>query len=233
MQRIGQRVLPVSRACSFREPRQQQTEHAELFVERRVAQLGGAYLFPCAVCDFVYAVDLAVFRVKLKVIREIRRDLRQLKILLDDLTVYRNAERFAGLHHFRQILPAARGDELNAVRRRFHAVEIVAPDFQIGQDRAVNAAFSGVFLPDAEILLDVDFLDAVERHNVKFAHGFVIFGRIACRHDHPALRKLLIAEGLALQELKHHRRQRFRNAVDLVEEQNALGNARALDLAVD
>ena len=97
----------------------------------------------------------------------------------------------------------------------------------------MNAAFSGVFLPDAEILLDVDFLDAVERHNVKFAHGFVVFGRIACRHDHPALRKLLIAEGLALQELKHHRRQRFRNAVDLVEEQNALGNARALDLAVD
>ena len=97
----------------------------------------------------------------------------------------------------------------------------------------MNAAFSGVFLPDAEVLLDVDLFHAVERHNVKFAHGFIVLGRISGRHDHPSCRELLIAERFALQKLEHHRRQRLRDAVDLVEEQDALGNARALDLAVD
>ncbi len=64
----------------------------------------------------------------------------------------------------------------------------------------MNAAFSGVFLPDAEVLLDVDLFHAVERHNVKFAHGFIVLGRISGRHDHPSCRELLIAERFALQK---------------------------------
>ena len=73
----------------------------------------------------------------------------------------------------------------------------------------MDAAPVGVFLPDREVLLDVDALDAVERDHVELAHGFVVFGRVAGRHDHPAVRQALVAEGFALQKLQHHGRERF------------------------
>ena len=69
------------------------------------------------------------------------------------------------------------------------------------------------------------FFDAVECYHVKFPHGFVVFRRISRCYDHPSGRQLLIAEGLALQELQHHRRERLGNTVDLIEEQNALFDA--------
>ena len=49
-----------------------------------------------------------------------------------------------------------------------------------------------------QIREDKDALDAVERDHVKVAHGAVILRGIARRDDQPALRKLLVAEGLAL-----------------------------------
>ena len=97
----------------------------------------------------------------------------------------------------------------------------------------MHAAAVGIFFPDAVVLLHIDALDAVERDHVELAHGLVVFGRVARRNDHPALGQALVAEGLALQELQHHGRERLRDAVDLIEEQNALLDARALDLAVD
>ena len=96
----------------------------------------------------------------------------------------------------------------------------------------MDAASVRVLLPHAEILFDVDFFDAVERYHVKFPHGFVVFRRISGRYDHPSGRQLLVAEGLALQKLQHHRRECLGNAVDLIEEQNALFDARAFHFAV-
>ena len=97
----------------------------------------------------------------------------------------------------------------------------------------MDAASVRVLLPHAEILFDVDFFNAVERYHVKFSHGFVVFRRISRCYDHPSGGQLLVAERLALQKLEHHRRERFRDAVYLIEEQDALFYARALHLTVD
>ena len=233
MQRIGQAVQPICLARAVRQPREQQAEHAQLFVKRRARELGGTYLFPCPVQNLLHAVDALVLLVQLEIVRKIARHAGQLQILFDHLPVDREAERLIGLHQLGQVLPAARGDELHPVRSRLDAVEVVPPDLEIGQDRAVDAAAVGVFLPDREILLHVDALDAVERDHVELAHGFVVLGRVARRHDHPALGQALVAEGLALQKLQHHGRECLRDAVDLVEEQDALLDARAFHLAVD
>ena len=96
----------------------------------------------------------------------------------------------------------------------------------------MDAASVRVLLPHTEILFDVDFFNAIERYHVKFSHGFVVFRRISGRYDHPSGRQLLVAEGLALQELQHHRRERLGNTVDLIEEQNAFFYACAFHFAV-
>ena len=169
----------------------------------------------------------------MQVVGKIACHARQLQVLLDHLPIYRQAEGFIHLHQLGQVLPAARGDKLQAVRSCLHAIEVITPDFQIGQNRAVDATPVSVFLPYREVLLHVDALDAVERDDIKLAHRFVVFGRVARGDHHPARRQLLVAEGFALQKLQHHGRERFRNAVDLIEEQDALGDACALDLTVD
>ena len=84
---VGQRILPVSRARRVRKTREQQAEHAELFVKRRVAQLGGAHLFPGAVQDLLHAVDALVFFIKLQVVGEIGCHAGELQVLPDHLAV--------------------------------------------------------------------------------------------------------------------------------------------------
>ncbi len=71
----------------------------------------------------------------------------------------------------------------------------------------MEALAPGVLLPHAEVLRHVDALDPVQRHHVEVPDGLVVLRRVARRHDEPPLRQLLIAEGLALQELEHHGRQ--------------------------
>ena len=97
----------------------------------------------------------------------------------------------------------------------------------------MQAALIRVFLPHAEVLLHVDALDAVERDHVELTHRFVVLGRVARRDNDPALGQFLVAEGLALQELQHHRGQRLGNAVDLIQKQDALAHARALHEVVN
>ena len=232
MKRIGQCIQTVRVTGTVRQPAQQQTEYAQLFVKRRVPQFGSANRLPGAGKQLIHAVNLLVFVIKLQIIRKIACHLRQLQILLHNLTINRNTQRLVHLHQLGQILPAARSDELQAIGGGLHAVEMLAPDLEIGQNRAVDAASVRILLPHAEILFDVDFFDAIECYHVKFPHGFVVFRRISGRYDHPSCRQLLVAEGLALQKLQHHRRECLGNAVDLIEEQNALFDARAFHFAV-
>ena len=65
LQRVGQRILPVSRARRVRKTREQQAEHAELFVKRRVPQFGSANRLPGAGKQLIHAVNLLVFVIKL------------------------------------------------------------------------------------------------------------------------------------------------------------------------
>ncbi len=91
----------------------------------------------------------------------------------------------------------------------------------------------GVVLPHGVVLLHVDALDPVQRHHVKVPDGLVVLRRVAGGHDGPTLRQGLVAEGLALEELEHHGRQRLGDAVDLVEEEDALPQSRALHQLID
>ena len=81
---------------------------------------------------------------------------------------------------------------------------------------------AGVLLPHAEVLLHVDALHPVQRHHVELPDGLVVLRRVARRHDQPPLRQTLVAEGLALQELQHHGGQGLADAVDLIQEEDAL-----------
>ena len=64
-----------------------------------------------------------------------------------------------------------------------------------------------VLFPDLKIRLHIDLFDAVQGRDIKFPHGFIVFRRVSCCHDHPSFRYFLIAKCLSLKKLQHHRRQ--------------------------
>ena len=169
-----------------------------------------------------------VFVVKLQIVGEILGDAGHLDVLPHHLPAYPEPQLLIGADQLAEVLPAPGRGELHPVHRRLDAVEILFSDVQIGDHRAVEAPAVGVLLPDGEVLLHVDALHPVQRHHVKVPDGLVILRRIACRHDQPALRQPLVAEGLALQKLQHHGSQRLADAVDLIQEEDALPQARPL-----
>ena len=89
-----------------------------------------------------------------------------------------------------------------------------------------------VFLPRVEVFLHIDFPDSVERCNVKIAHGFIVLRRIAGGHNEEPFRQMVCSERLVLQKLQHRRRERLRDAVDLVQKQDAFLHAALLDLVI-
>ena len=90
---------------------------------------------------------------------------------------------------------------------------------EVAQDGTVDVGCAGVIFPYLQVGLNVHPTDTVQRDDIEIADGFVILRRVACRHDDPAGRHCLVAEGLALQELQHGGGQRLGNAVDLVDEE--------------
>ena len=86
----------------------------------------------------------------------------------------------------------------------------------------MKTRFGSVGLPRAVVGLDIDFAQTVKRHDVELVHRAVVLGRVARAHDDPSFRHLMFTERLELQELEHRGVQRLRNAVDLVEKQDAL-----------
>ena len=91
----------------------------------------------------------------------------------------------------------------------------------------------GILLPHLIVLFHVDALDPVQRHHVKLPHRFVVLRRIPRRHDDPSLRHPLVSKSLALKELQHGRRQRLRDAVDLIDEQDPFPKPGLLHLLID
>ena len=104
---------------------------------------------------------------------------------------------------------------------------------QVGRHGGVQPVGAGVVLPDAQLRLNVDAPHAVQRDKVKLPHALVVLRRITRGHNDPAARHSLVAEGLALQKLQHRGGQRLADAVDLVDEQDAVFLAGALHGGVD
>ena len=105
--------------------------------------------------------------------------------------------------------------------------------FQIAEDGAVDAHCPGILPPDPQVRLDIHPAHTVQGDQVKIPHRLIILRRVACRHDHPSSRDSLVAKGLALQKLQHRGGQGLGHAVDLVNEQDALGQAGGLHLGID
>ncbi len=97
----------------------------------------------------------------------------------------------------------------------------------------MDALSTGIFLPHAVIYIDVDPFHAVKSHDVKIPHGLVVLRRISGCDNEKSIRHTVCPEGFVLQELQHCRRERLRDAVDLVEKENTLLNAAPLDLIVN
>ena len=92
----------------------------------------------------------------------------------------------------------------------------------------MHTRLHGEVAPGGEVGLHVDALEAVPCGDVEIVRRAVVLGRVTGRHHDPAVRHAMASEDLVLQELQHRRRQRFRHAVDLVEEQDALALAGGL-----
>ena len=233
MQRAGQFVFPADLFRPVRQAGQHQPHHRQLFVKGRGPKLGHSDRLPPALQDVLHMVHTLIFAVQLQIIGEIAGDAGKLDILAHHIPVHLQPQRLVGADQLAEVLPAPGGGKLQALRRGLHPVKMLFFNVQIGHHRPVDALFPGVFLPDGEILLHIDALDPVQRHHIKVPHRFVVFRGIARGHDEPTLRQGLVAEGLALEKLQHHGRQRFRHAVDLIQKEDALLQPGLFHQAVD
>ena len=111
--------------------------------------------------------------------------------------------------------------------------EVLALDSQIGNDGRMYILLIGILLPHPKVRLHINALDTVQGHHVKLPDGFVILRRIAGSRDDPALRYLVASKCLALEELKHGRRQCLGNAVDLIDEQYAFLKSAVLNFIIN
>ena len=154
--------------------------------------------------------------------------------LHEQVAVHRLAHLLVQRDDLRQIFPTScRHERFAAARPRFDLVEAVLLRLEERGHGGVKARFGSVGLPRAVVGLDVDFAQTVERHDVELVHRAVVLGRVARAHDDPSLRHLMFTERLELQELEHRGVQRLRNAVNLIEEQDALAQPRALHVIVN
>ena len=177
-------------------------------------------------------VDIAVFFIQVVIGGKAPGDVRILQELDRQRLIDGDPLLFMDLDRAGQVLPAAGGHKVSALHLRADRIEVLAPDSQIGHDRAVQTGAGGIFLKGLEILLDVDPAQPVQGHDVEIPHGFIVLGRIARGHDDKAVRDPVGAEGLVLEKLQHGRRQRLGDAVDLIQKKDALLHARSLDLVI-
>jgi len=203
-------------------PAQQKSHHAQPLVKRCILQLRHRLLGIFPLQNIVHAVIGAIFAVQIQIIRKILCNPAVLQILINQSFLYRQIHILIHLENGRKILPPSRRHKPLAIHRCLHGIKMILANFQIGQNRPMDALLIGIFLPDGKIRLYVDFLHTVKRYHVKFTHAFVVFGRIACRGNQPPFRHLMRPKGLALQKLEHGRRKRFGGTVDFINKQNPL-----------
>ena len=230
---VGHSVCPPGGREARLEAGQDKAHEAQLLVEGGLQQPRKSGRLGLTGQNVLHAVVVTVLVVEVEVGREVLGDLLVLDILADELFVGLQAQRLIGIEQVGEVFPTAGGDELGAVHVGVYLVEVLGVQFEVAQDSAVNVGCTGVVLPDRQIRLNVHPADAVEGDNIEITDGFIVLRRVACRHDDPARRHGLIAEGLALQKLQHGGGQRLGDTVDLVDEEDALLQAGGLHLGVD
>ncbi len=201
---------------------EQQADDCEPFIEACHAGPLHDLFRDVAGKDLVDLVVGLVFVVEVVVDRELFRDAVVLQVLLDQFRRHREVVLFIEVDDVGQVFPAAGRHEGFTVHRRLHEVEVGIPDRQIGRDGRVDLGLIGVLFPRRIVRFDVDSLQTVPGDDVEFADRVVVLRRVAGGDDDPSVRDGVHAEGLELQELQHGRRQGLRDAVDLIEEQDAL-----------
>ena len=125
-------------------------------------------------------------------------------------------------HHARQVAPRTRCDKLAGAPLGLHVIEAIRPHIKEARHSRMHPVCHGVLAPGCQVRLYLDALDAIHRHHVKSPSALVVFKRVACAHDDPAVWHAVVAEHLALQKAQHHRHEGLAHAVDLVEEQDTL-----------
>ena len=130
-----------------------------------------------------------------------------LDILIYHLSVHFFVQYFIYLYQPGKIFPASGSGKNTTVYCVLHSVEILSAQLQIRDHSRMDSLLIGIFFPYFKIRLHIDSLDSVKSYYVKFADRFIIFRRVSCCHDHPSFRYFLIAKGLSLKKLQHHRRQ--------------------------
>ena len=144
-----------------------------------------------------------------------------LQELLDQIAVNFLAHALEQLDDFRQILPTARRHKTLTRRRGYHGIEVFLLQIQKRQNGGVNVVVNGVRAPRIKRRLHHHFAQTVKRDDIELMNALVVFGRVARAHHHPVIGHAMTPERLELQELQHAGIQRFGNAVDFVQEQNA------------
>ena len=230
----GQRVVPQGAAAHVEKDRfQQQAHKAHPLVHLGTPRLRQHLLIPHTLQQFVDPVDLTILLVQLVVDGKIPRHLLVLQVLGGQLLADRKPQFLVVLQDLGEVFPRTGRHHGQAVHGGLDLVEILRPDVQIADDAAADPMVEGVGFPRRIVRLDLDHLQAVAGGGVKLPDALVEAGRVSGGDHHPALGDLVPTEHLILQKEQHGRRQCLGNAVDLVEEKDALGLAGGAHTVVD
>ena len=204
-----------------------------MLVKGRSLYLLKGHRIPLSIQDLSDVIICLVFIVEFQIICEVLCYRPVLDILEDHFPVRRLAQHLIDLDQPREVFPASGSGKTLPVHCIFNAAEILPARIQIRDHRLMDSLTVGIFFPHGEIRLYIDLLQTVQRNNIKLTHRFIVLRRIARRYDDPAVRQFMSAERLSLKKLEHSRRQRLRDAVDLVEEQNPLTVSGLFHLVID
>ena len=209
-----------------------QSYHRKPLVQRSQPELFHGKFFKMSRQNLIHLIIRLIFFKQIQIIGEILCRLPVLDILTDNLPVRPFSQLFIHIQKLGKILPPSGRGKHSSLNAGFHAVKIFSPDIQIGKHRRMDPGLIGVFLPDSEILPDVDLLYPVQSHHVKIPDRLIIFRRVSSRYNDPAGGHLLVSKSLALKELEHSRCQGFRHTVDLIDKQDPLPDSRSLHFVI-
>ena len=190
-------------------------------------------LIPHTLQDGINIVGLTIFLIEFVVDGKIPGDLFVLQILSGQLLADCKAQFLVILQDLGEILPRTGRYHGQTVHSGLDLVKILGTDIQIADDAAADTVFQCIGLPRLIAWLNFDHFQAVTGGSVELPDAFVEAGWVAGGDHHPALRDLMSTKDFVLQEQQHGRGEGLRDAVDLVQKQNALRFSGGAHTVVD